>query len=311
MLQDVSYVKEKLGWMQEEEIWPNGRRYLWTDAFGVVLLASLYRHSGKEQYLDRAEELVADVKRVLGREKGFRIGEQPDRHGQYYHYLAMWMYALHILSLYRPKYHDEALQLVKDVHPEFVVPGTGVHWKMQEDLSAPERGFGFGALDHFHGYTVYNLIDSDRLEKEIRQMKEIIEKSYRDLTIDQDLGLGMMLWICSFHEGEEWAQFQKSRSLKSLDNLWIDPPGYFCRQRGLLQRRFAFTNFGISVGLQSVNKKMDRVQKLNEYFSGFKSGDRYDRDAITHVMECNSHFPGFLVKEYDERIKKNKKEGSK
>ena len=30
-----------LGWMRAERIWPNGPRYLWTDAFGVVLLVSL------------------------------------------------------------------------------------------------------------------------------------------------------------------------------------------------------------------------------------------------------------------------------
>ena len=38
---DIDYVLRKLDWMQRECIWPNGLRYLWTDAFGVVLLASL------------------------------------------------------------------------------------------------------------------------------------------------------------------------------------------------------------------------------------------------------------------------------
>lgn len=38
---DIDYVLYKLNWMREEGIWPNGLRYLWTDAFGVVLLASL------------------------------------------------------------------------------------------------------------------------------------------------------------------------------------------------------------------------------------------------------------------------------
>lgn len=303
MLKDIPYVKKKLKWMRDEQIWPNGQRYLWTDAFGVVLLVSMYRHTGDETYLNRAEKVVDDVKRILGREKGFRIGEQPDRHGQYYHYLAMWMYALHVLSLYRPKYHEEAIQLVTDIHPKFVMPGAGVHWKMKEDLSEPEPGYGFGALDHFHGYVVYNLIDSERLEKEILQMRERVEASYRNLSIDQDLGLGMMLWFCQFHDDEAWAQFQKKQSLKSLDELWVDPPGYFSRQRGLPKTMFAFTNFGISVGLQSVNEQPDRVETLNEYFSDFKSGDTYDQDAITHVMECNSHFPGLLVKEYDERFK--------
>lgn len=33
--------------MRERRIWPNGRRYLWTGAFGVVLLVSLYRRLGE------------------------------------------------------------------------------------------------------------------------------------------------------------------------------------------------------------------------------------------------------------------------
>ena len=36
-LKDIDYVLAKLRWMREMRIWPNGLRYLWTDAFGVVL----------------------------------------------------------------------------------------------------------------------------------------------------------------------------------------------------------------------------------------------------------------------------------
>ena len=69
-------------------------RYLWTDAFGVVLLVSLYEELKDERYLDEAEWLVAEVMRVLGRKRGIRIGEEADRDGQYFHYLSMWLYAL-------------------------------------------------------------------------------------------------------------------------------------------------------------------------------------------------------------------------
>ena len=91
---DIGYVLDKLAWMRAEGIWPNGLRYLWTDAFGVVLLVSLHAELKDPQYLEQARALVADVERVLGRPRGLRIGEAPDRGGQYYHYLAMWMYAL-------------------------------------------------------------------------------------------------------------------------------------------------------------------------------------------------------------------------
>jgi hypothetical protein len=79
MLQQIDYVLAKLDWMREERIWPNGLRYLWTDAFGVVLLVSLYRQLGDARWLDEAEELVADVERVLGRERGLRIGASARR----------------------------------------------------------------------------------------------------------------------------------------------------------------------------------------------------------------------------------------
>ncbi len=37
----IPAVLDRLAWMRQQRIWPNGRRYLWTDAFGVVLLVSL------------------------------------------------------------------------------------------------------------------------------------------------------------------------------------------------------------------------------------------------------------------------------
>ena len=67
--------------MRSKRIWPNGLRYPWTDAFGVVLLVSLYEELDVQSYLDDAEWLVADVQRVLGRRLGIRIGEEPDRDG--------------------------------------------------------------------------------------------------------------------------------------------------------------------------------------------------------------------------------------
>jgi hypothetical protein len=40
--------------MREERIWPDGRRYLWTDGFGVVLLVSLYHRTGEARFLAEA-----------------------------------------------------------------------------------------------------------------------------------------------------------------------------------------------------------------------------------------------------------------
>lgn len=295
-LADMATVRTRLQWMREARIWPNGLRYLWTDAFGVVLLVSLFRASDDTRYLTEAEWVVAEVERVLGRARGLRIGEEADRDGQYFHYLAMWIYALHRLATVKPEYHARAVELVHAVHPRFVVPGTGVIWKMREDLSGPYPGVGFGALDAFHGYVVYRLLAPDVLASEIAEMRTLVEGSYRDLLITQDLGLGMMLWMTHFFPDEEWATVQRLRAVRVLDSMWVDPPGYFCREPALRSVKFAFTNYGVSIGLQAVGLWPGRVLGINEFFARYRSGDEYDRNAITHVMGCASHFPGELLR---------------
>src|SRR5438105_8439218 len=147
MLRDIGYVLEMLDWMRAERIWPNGLRYLWTDAFVVMLYVSLYRELGECRWLDEAERLVSDVERVLGRKRGIRIGEAADRDGQYFHYLAMWLFALGRLGHFEPESRKRAIALVHEVHRPFMRPGVGVVWEMKEDLSGHYPGCGPGALD--------------------------------------------------------------------------------------------------------------------------------------------------------------------
>ena len=227
------FVMKKLQWLRQEQIWPNGLRYLWTDAFGVVLLVSLYQALREEQYLREAEWVVAEVERVLGRAVGIRIGEAPDRDGQYFHYLAMWLFALDRLGRVKDEYRLRGIDLARQIHHRFVVPGLGVYWKMREDLSGPYPGIGFGALDAYHGYVVYRLLAPDELAAEIAQMGDLVRANYQVLSIDQDLGLGMMLWLTHFFPQEDWALTQRQRSLVNLDRLWVEPPGYFCRYPGM------------------------------------------------------------------------------
>ena len=181
------------------------------------------------------------------------------------------------------------------IHRPFVIPGTGVIWKMKEDLSGPYPGYGLGALDAFDGYVSYRLIDEQALAPEIAEMRSLIDSVYQTLTITQDLGLGMMLWLSHFFPHEEWSRVQCEHALAMLDRMWIDPPGVFCREPYLPDVFFAFTNYGVSVGLQSVNAMDERVVRLNKFFETYKSHDEYDRDAITHVMACSSWFPGLLI----------------
>ena len=290
----IAYVRNKLRWMRSQQIWPNGLRYLWTDAFGVVLLVSLFEELGERTFLDDAEWLVADVNRVLGRSLGIRIGEEPDRDGQYFHYLAMWLFALAMLGRHIPDYKQLGIDLARQIHEPFLVRGRGVIWKMQEDLSGPYPGVGFGAMDAYDGYISYRMLDDDALSSEIADMRTLIDEHNPTLNITQDLGIGMMLWLTHFFPAEGWAKLQKQRCLETLDGMW-NSVGFFCREPYLPDTRFAFTNFGVSVGLQAVGKMSERVRQLNEYFGSYRSGDEYDQAAITHVMECSSHLPGCLI----------------
>ena len=241
---DIDYVLDKLSWMRAERIWPNGLRYTWTDAFGVILLVSLYAELGEARFLDEAEWVVSDVERVLGRPRGIRIGQAADRDGQYFHYLAMWLYALAVLARHLPSYRAKGVAFVRQIHRAFVVPGRGVIWKMQEDLSAPYPGYGFGALDAFDGYVSYRCLDEQALAGEIADMRALIDATAARLTITQDLGLGMMLWLTHFFPREDWAVTQRRRSLAVLDRMWHDN-GYFCREPDLPNMKFAFTNYGV------------------------------------------------------------------
>jgi len=297
---DTGYVLDKLAWMRAEGIWPNGRRYLWTDAFGVVLLVSLYVQLRQPRYLLEARQLVGEVERVLGRRRGIRIGEAADRDGQYFHYLAMWLYALGVLGRHLPEYRSRGVELARDIHDAFFVPRRGVWWKMQEDLSGPYPGYGFGSLDAFDGYVSYRLLDEAALSRQIRDMRGLIERASPDLTITQDLGIGMMLWMTQFFPEEDWAILQRSRGLAVLRRMWVEA-GYFCREPDQRQVKFAFTNYGVSVGLQAVDAMPERVARLHAFFESYRSGDEYDREAITHVMACSAHFPGYLLCDFGRR----------
>jgi hypothetical protein len=209
----------------------------------------------------------------------------------------MWLYALAVLARHRPEYRLRGIALARDIHDAFVIPGRGVWWKMREDLSGPYPGHGLGALDAFDGYVSYRMLDEAALAPQIAAMGELISQTAEALTITQDLGIGMMLWMTHFFPDEQWALVQRRRGLAMLDRMWVDA-GYFCREPDQRQRRIAFTNYGVAVGLQAVQAMPERVRRLNDYFEAYRSGDEYDRDAITHVMACSAHFPGYLLRDY-------------
>ena len=88
-------------------------------------------------------------------------------------------------------------------------------------------------------------------------MRVLIDHAAPQLMITQDLGLGMMLWMTQFFPEEGWAVAQRARCLDMLDKMWLDE-GYFCREPGYPHVKFAFSNYGVSIGLQAVNATQSR-----------------------------------------------------
>jgi hypothetical protein len=111
---------------------------------------------------------------------------------------------------------------------------------------------------------MYRILGEQALASEIMEMRELIERGYQGLHIEQDLGLGMMLWLSHFFPQESWSRVQPNRSLTTLDQLCIDPLGYFCPAPDLCHVRF--TNYGLSLGLQAVSSNADRVVRINKVF---------------------------------------------
>jgi hypothetical protein len=141
-------------------------------------------------------------------------------------------------------------------------PTAVIHGKA--GLSGPYPGYGLGALDAFDGYVSYRMLDEKALSGEIADMRRLIDQSAPSLVITQDLGLGMMLWMTQFFPEEPWAQLQRKRCLVVLDHMWREE-GYFCREPDLPNTKFAFTNYGVSIGLQAAAAMPERVERLKNF----------------------------------------------
>lgn len=153
----------------------NQRRYLWTDAFGVLAYTSLaqyYESQGRldeaQQYKHAADTLIQVVHKCLGSPRskkrddlmtkdtssptghvGLRIGKVHSRKvtdygmsydGQYWHYVDKWL-----LALARSGHVTEGILIAKSCFPYFFdygngnIPGWGggIRWKLNVDASAP------------------------------------------------------------------------------------------------------------------------------------------------------------------------------
>lgn len=151
------------------------RRYLWTDAFGVLSFLSIanrYEDEGKmleaKTYNDAAEKLISVVHQCLGQPRsnkpddamqkddnsptgyvGLRIGKTSSRKitdygmqydGMYWHYVDKWL-----LALARAGRVQDGIRIAKSCFPYFFDAGPdgtgrggGIRWKLSADATPPE-----------------------------------------------------------------------------------------------------------------------------------------------------------------------------
>lgn len=183
---DVLSEQEAEKWSPPQDPGAGGHRgrYLWTDAFGVVNLITLFRETTSSKYLKLAGRLVDTVHDVLGRTRdgsarlpgatdeaplkgGLRIGKMSasgsDGDGQYHHYLTLWMFALSRLAVATGDsgYNRQAVQLAKAIHPHFILrrPSGDLRmvWKISTDMQhvlVPSEGH----LDAATGFVTYRIL---------------------------------------------------------------------------------------------------------------------------------------------------------
>ena len=256
------------------------------------------RNSATAKFLDQAEWLVAEVDRVLGRARGIRIGEAPDRDGQYFHYLAVWLYALAVLGRHLPGLSAQRHRSRAPYPSRLCAAGRGVIWKMKEDLSGALSRLWPGRAGCLRWLCLLPLYRRDALQPGNRG-DEGADRPVRAGTVHHP---GSGSWNDAvddaFFSGRGMGGVAAGPLPQSNSMPCGRTSGYFCREPELPGVKFAFTNYGVSVGLQAVREMPERVRQLNQFFEDYRSGDEYDREAITHVMACSSRFPGYFLRDF-------------
>ncbi|KAI1106238.1 hypothetical protein F4804DRAFT_301266 [Jackrogersella minutella] len=270
-------------------------RYLWTDAFSVVNFITLSREQSgahsRELYLELARRLADTVHSVLGRTRsgilrlpgatdqeplkgGLRIGkldsEGPDGDGQYYHYLAIWMFALNRLSMETGERHWNtlAVQLAKAIHSHFMTTRSGKEsmvWKISTDMRRVLVK-SKGNLDDVNGFVMYQLLQettekfdkqettndsvaAPSLDGEIEDYRLIMDNNPKSLSGDP-LDLGMSLWISHFDREATWSRDLAEVGLVIARDSFIPSAQRPATTSSQEANRYAFREFGACLGIK-------------------------------------------------------------
>ncbi len=257
-------------------------RYLWTDAYGVLSLLSLYEETKDVHYRTLAETLVNDTHAELAHKRhlnewldgasedhptmaGLRIGKEedegrPDGDGQYFHYLTKWVYALLKLSEVSKKhpYLLWAQELALNARDAFVYFNQGepsMVWKISMDQSKPLTS-SQGNLDPFDGWVTLQLLrnkkDSPELQEAMVPFQMMVDRCIPFFNTSDPLDCGEALWLAHFFPSETWSQVMHDRCLLAVDQM-LDQ-GLFEQS---FDQRLAFREIGLGIGL-TCDASLDR-----------------------------------------------------
>jgi hypothetical protein len=235
-----------------------------------------------------------------------------DRDGQYFHYLTKWMYALNYVSRVtgNSRFNQWAMELAKAAHQAFVyIPETGgekrMFWKMSIDLCRPLVS-SMGQHDPLDGLITYRLLQSTAKQfsewhaeptaettAELNLKAEIADMSAMcsglSWTSHDPLAIGGLLsdayrlaQLIDGHCLEETKRLERllhevSESLRAfvVDNP-LDLPA---------ERRLAFRELGLTIGLQAINPMQQHIQQHPEVFG--------ESSSLTTLLTKLSFFQHF------------------
>ena len=227
-----------------------------------------------------------------------------DRDGQYYHYLTKWMHALNCVSRITgdAAYNRWAIELAKTAHAGFTyAPPIGgrkrMYWKMSIDLTRPLVP-SMGHPDPLDGFITYSELQAavrNELRKptgldlgvEIADMAAMCSKGM-SWTTDDPLGMGGLL-SDAYRVGQLMVQgyFDQGELLEDLLSSSLMGLESFIRKNPFAipaDRRLAFREFGLSIGLRAAGKLRGLVDEhpglfgnANRLHSAIETLMRYER----------------------------------
>jgi len=298
---------------------------------GLSLVDRVHRTLGRHRADDRRRGWISGLGEKEGERHptrgGLRIGKalnerqegkprnerlEWEQDGQYYHYLTKWMHALSRVSRTTrdPTHLGWAIELAKAAHAGFTqAPPAGgpkrMAWKMSIDLTYP-LVTSMGQHDPLDGFVTYTELQAAAgdfggsslpgLTDEIAEMSEILRDMGLDLATDDPLGIGgllfdawriMQLAIRGVQNSGSLLESVLDAALQGL-NAWSRSYS----QEEPAERRLAFRELGLSIGLSAVEDLQEAVES-EPGLSGRNGGPRRRIEALREYLSFRDSIEQF------------------